>query len=233
MALLLNLLLFIIVFLVVLLVLFFLLVMVIPLSYRFRVCYQGEKVLGGSYLEQNPLYSFRVDYREGRSDTGVKIFFIPLPSITFSGKKVRIHKDKTEIEGEEKKEKKEKAFNSRMVKVFMNKEVVEHLLLLLKDLLKIIKPDRFEISGKVGFEEPHLVGWLWAFLWSLKGLFPGGVIDLESLWDEEYYDVRVMIAGKITPGVVFLRLLRFLLSKRTMKVARELRKLKKLEEATA
>lgn len=233
MAFLLNLLLFIVVFLVVLLVLFILLIMVIPLSYRFRVSYQGEGVLGGAYLEQNSLYSLRMDYREGRSDTGVKILFIPVPFITFSSKKEKNQKDKKELGGEEKIEKEGKTFNSGMLKVFMNMEVAEHLFFLLKDLLKIIKPDRFEISGELGFEEPHEGGWLWAFLWSLKGLFPGGVIDLETLWDEEYYDVRVMIAGKIIPGVVFLRLLRFLLSKRTVKVAGELRKLKKLEKAAA
>ncbi len=109
----------------------------------------------------------------------------------------------------------------------VDREFLRNGLSLFTDMLKILRPEKIALRGRVGFDEPHLTGWLTAFGYMIRGFCKGAVFALEPVWHEEYYEINLSVEGKILSAVVLLRIVRFMLSRRT----RQFLKLLKQEKA--
>ncbi len=214
--------------------LLFFVVMFLPLRYRLQGGYR-EGVFARAFIALQPLFSLQVSYRDSKTRARLRLLYVPIP-LPVPGKREKGDKKeggkkkpgKKAIKKATKKTKKTKSKNThgKMFRVLINRETLEHVLSLVKDLLNILRPEKLEISGRIGFEEPHLGGWLLALLWSLKSFCPEVVIDVESLWDQEHYEAEAVVLGKIIMGVLLVRLFRFVISRKTIKIFKDLRKLK-------
>jgi len=203
-------------------------VLLLPLTYRLKAGYREEAFAGGG-ASQKPLYSILFDYQPHAARVRLKALFIPL-SFQINPeeqKEKKLGKKKKEKKKREGKKSLSKKGSSKVIKTFLKKSTLEHVLLLVRDLLGILRPKKLEVRGKIGLEEPHLLGWGLAFLWSLKSLSDNVFIDIESVWDQEHYDFEVNFEGKMVPGAVLLRLLKFLFSRKTLEIWRHWRKQKK------
>ncbi len=214
--------------------LLFFAVMFLPLRYRLQGGYR-EGYFVRAFIALQPLASLQVSCRDSKTRGRLRLLYVPIP-LPVPGKREKGDKKedgkkkpgkKAKTKKTKKTEKtKSKNTHGKMFRVLIKRETLEHVLSLVKDLLNILRPDRLEISGRIGFEEPHMGGWLLALLWSLESLYPEVVIDVESLWDQEYYEAEAVVVGKITMGMLLVRLFRFVISRKTIRLFKDLRKLK-------
>lgn len=108
-----------------------------------------------------------------------------------------------------KKERKKKGTTS--ILIILDRELKVRGFALFKNLLRILKPDLLSLKGKVGFEEPHLTGWLAAFTQSLKFCCKNESINLEPIWEEECCELEALICGRIMTGLILLKISWFFL----------------------
>ncbi|UNC92912.1 hypothetical protein [Candidatus Contubernalis alkaliaceticus] len=223
-----KILLFLLLALAVVLAFLLLTVLLLPLTYRVKAGY-GKEFFAQGGVSQMPLYSFLFSYCPQEARVHLKFLFIPFSFQVNPGEqKEKKPRKKKENKKQKEKESSSQKDSSKFIKVFMKRSTLEHMLSLLWDLLGILKPEKLEIRGEIGLEEPHLLGWLLAFLWSFKSLCNIFRIELQPLWDREHYDLEVNLEGKMVPGAVLFRLLKFLFSKRTLEIWRQWRKQKKI-----
>ncbi len=97
---------------------------------------------------------------------------------------------------------------------------------LLVDLLKFLWPRRLELEGKIGFDEPHLTGWLAALLHLAGGDERFRRLKLEPAWEEEHCEFRFLVEGALCAGLILFRMARFMLAGRMRRLWKELRRLK-------
>ncbi len=153
-------------------------------------------------------------------------FSISIDPESPKNKKPKAKKDQHEKKPKEK-EKTSEGKSFGFVKQFFNKDIIFHVLYLLRDLVYILKPKVLMIKGKIGFYEPHHTAWMLAILSSLSELNVASKINIETIWDDEYYEGELVIKGHLVILAILTRLLRFVISKNTLKVWRIIRSEKK------
>lgn len=87
----------------------------------------------------------------------------------------------------------------------LDKEFRRRGIKLVRDLINILKPDQFSIKGKIGFEEPHYTGWLAALINSINFSCQNTFIDLEPVFEGEYFAFEFMLRGRIRLGRMLIK----------------------------
>lgn len=186
--------------LVLLFTLFFLLV---PFGYRARAGYSNHPWLNFS-IRCSPAFILAGSWSLQHGDS-FKVNFI------LFGIPLSIDPKKT-VKKEKKKHKK-KGFKAGAF--IMDKDLRVRGIIFLKDLLRILKPDHFSLEGKIGFDEPHLTGWLAAFTAILENCCNHTFVDLEPVWEDEQYEFEALIKGSLSAGLILAKTGWFFLSIRT------------------
>ena len=151
--------------------------------------------------------------------------------LTNEGKKDDKKKKKKKKEFEEVKG--EKKYNLSKIFCSLDSELMGNAIRLLKEIIYILKPDKCALKGKLGFSEPHLNGYLTALTFMKKESIPGLELDIEPYWEEEHYDLSLTVEGKIVLSVLFFKLGRFLLAKRSRQFIKDLKKAKRADSKAA
>lgn len=122
----------------------------------------------------------------GKLNVDINILCIRINSML---NKNRINKkDKKE---EQKKEKEKRDKNFKDILLFLDKNFLSRVLLALKEILGNILPERYEISGTLGFSDPYYTGLLAA----VRAVIPQ--IEIDPDFTREIYDIKLFIMGKV------------------------------------
>ncbi len=189
-----------------------LVIMLIPLRYRVQAGYENNL-----WFSFNLRCSQALIINGSWDDQGSK----PLQAnLILFGITVKVdptkfmRKEKGEKE-KSKEKKKSKTKGSQSLFLVLDRDLQARGIGLLKDILRILKPDLFNLKGRVGFDEPHLTGWLAAvtntFEYSSKETF----VDIEPIWEDEYYEFEALVKGRIMVGAILVKIGWFLLMNRT------------------
>ncbi len=119
-------------------------------------------------------------------------------------------KEKTE---KPKKDGKKKGVSS--ILIILDKELRIRGIALIKELLGILMPDQLYLEGKIGFEEPHLTGWLAASTHILDYCCKKAFIKLEPIWEGEHFEFEAQLTGRIMVGLILIKIGWFLLRLKT------------------
>jgi hypothetical protein len=179
-----------------------LLFLIIPIRYK----------LDGGYLEHlwlnfnlrcSPLLVVRGNLKSS-PDQALHLQFVLM------GIPITLNPEKWEKTDKEKKKKKhhKKKSRSHFLSI-IDRDLRIRGMALVGDLLSILKPDKLEITGKIGFDEPHLTGWLAALCHSLKYCCKSTLINIEPSWEEEHYDLNILLEGRIMTGLIMLKVAGF------------------------
>lgn len=202
--------------------------MIIPIRYSFNGGYTNSLYGFGSI---SVLHFCKILFSYDTNGTISKInlfgFSINIDPETAKNKKARAKKFKLKKNPKEKGKSSQGKESFGFVKQLFKKDILFHVLFFLRDLINILKPKILMIKGKIGFYEPHHTAWLQAILSSLSELNIDSIIDVETVWDDEYYEAELEIKGRLVIIVIVARLLRFFMSKNTLKVWRVYRSEKK------
>jgi len=82
-----------------------------------------------------------------------------------------------------------------------------------KDILNIVKPKYFRISGVYGFEDPSLTGMLLGVTSIIKGAVPSAQIYVNPDFGEENINIEAEIYGDIKVCVIGYRTLKLIIKK--------------------
>lgn len=207
-------------YLLVILLTVFLLFIIFPIKY----CLYGQYNNGLSGYGSITLLKFcKISVLTNSSGTNAKIsllgfsFNIDLKTdetSNFNAKNSHSKKQKNNF-----KQKHQNLNYSVFFKKLLQKDIILHILSLLKDLFNILKPKVLRLTGKIGFSEPHHTAWLEALLSSLSPLNYNN-LNIQTVWDDEYYQINLMIKGHLSFLRILTRLLKFVFSKSTWKVWR-------------
>lgn len=208
----------------------------LPFHYDLRLTLRQKVIFSGD-LGQRPLYSLGFIQEGTRGDPALTVrlaglsFSLSPDSIPGRGKgspppREKRKKGKGRDKGLKKSEKGESP-GLREAKPFIRKEYLQHVLSLGVDLINMARPRYLSVKGQVGFGEPHHTGLLLAALGSLEGIIPSLELDFQPVWIEEYYDLEISTGGRLVPAGALVRLTRFLISARTLKIWRTYRQAKK------
>ncbi|AAK81199.1 hypothetical protein BJV85_000637 [Clostridium acetobutylicum] len=115
-----------------------------------------------------------------------------------------------------KKQKYKKKKNNKKKKKW--KSIFTNLLEYFRQVLNILKPKVFKIEGVYGFYDPSITGIISAILPIVTEIVPLASISLDPTFEEEKLDISIKIYGDITPIVLAIRTLSFLLSRDVRKV---------------
>jgi hypothetical protein len=199
------------------LLLFLLLIILLfsPLKYRFELTYK-ENLSASFSAKIIPLVSLKLNFQDYRFDIILRFF----------GLKTNFQQRKEKKSSKKKDAKKEDfSFPIKLA----SKENFLHFLELLQDMYHIFRPQELRISGMAGFSEPHHTAWLLACLSFLPAKLQRS-INIEPVWDEEYLEAEITAAGSILLCQVLLMSMKFLLSKKTRHIWRQLKQKKKLSQ---
>ncbi|MDZ4131672.1 MAG: hypothetical protein U1E11_00895 [Dethiobacteria bacterium] len=172
--------------------------LIVPLRYRVEGGYETGFLVNYN-LRWSPAFIFKGEWDEGNSENRqpmVLFFGIPL---VIKPKKLKPEKEHDEDKDKDKK----KSFPS--ILTILDKSLRTRGLKLINDLLQILKPDQVEISGKVGFDEPHLTGWLAAVSSSLHYCCRKTWISIEPVWEDECYGLHFLIDGRLRLGLMLVK----------------------------
>lgn len=214
-------------------------ILVAPFRYRFQYAYDGMHkfetgISIGRYISLL-LFNERKSLRTLHGYVRVG-FFKKKMDIALDKQKEQKKQGEQKKQEEQKKQKDQKDRKDRQepVKVvkLVSKPLIEDVFHALQDIIKIILPEYVNISGRIGFYEPHHT----AFLLALTGAATEHIkilnIYMEPVWEEEYFNVKIDVAGKIILMAIIFRCVRLLLSKssrNTWKRWRTLRKAGKVQ----
>lgn len=109
-------------------------------------------------------------------------------------------------------------------KEILQKDNLSHIFSLIQDLFMIMRPKLLLIKARIGFEEPHQTAWMQAFISSISELDINAHINVETVWDEECYEGEIRIEGNFILFIILVRLLRFIVSKKALKIWSAIRK---------
>ena len=189
---------------VILLLLFlFLVIFILLVPFRYR--------LEGGY-DTNPWFIFNIrcspafifdgkwDKAENK-DFKARLVLFGIP-IKIDPQKM-VKKDQTVIKKTKSNKKKKKRLAS--VTAILDKEFRRRGMILIRDLLRIVKPDQLSLNGKIGFAEPHYTGWLVAFSNSINYSCQNTLIDLEPVFEEEHLEVESILKGRVQLGLIIVK----------------------------
>jgi hypothetical protein len=181
-----------------------LLFLIIPIRYKLNGGY-AELFWLNANLRCSPLVIIRGNVKSApHAEQRVQIVLLGIP-ITMHPEKWKSKKDKPE---KEKKRQGKKKRGSGLLKI-LDRDLRIRGMALVGDLLRILKPDRLELNGKIGFDEPHLTGWLAALCHSLKYSSKSTLINIEPNWEEEHYDLNFLLEGRVMIGLIILKIAGF------------------------
>jgi hypothetical protein len=173
-------------------------VLLVPFRYRFEGGYESKPSLCFN-VRCSPAFIFSGTWEDGSLKSKFRLFGIPLNIDPQKFKK----KAKKEEEITKAKDKKKKG--SAMISSILDKEFRRRGMALVRDLVKILKPEELLLKGRIGFAEPHLTGLLAAAVYSLKYCCNQCELDLEPVWEDEYYAFEARLAGKICVGLILVK----------------------------
>ncbi|WP_010243536.1 DUF2953 domain-containing protein [Acetivibrio cellulolyticus] len=110
------------------------------------------------------------------------------------GSKFAKKDNKKEKKDEKKKEKKKEKGKSRN---YLESNFIRCALECLKKVLNHIKPKKFVIEGKVGFEDPYVTGLLCTVLNLLYAELKKANINVRTVFDDEIYEGKCLIQGRV------------------------------------
>ena len=190
-------LLYVIVALLLLLLLLVAFVLLVPFRYRFEGGYESKPWLSFN-VRCSPAFIFNGNWEDGSLKYKFRLFGIP---INIDPQKFKKKAKKEEITKSKDKKKKGLA----MISSILDREFRRRGMALIRDLVKILKPEELFLKGRIGFAEPHLTGWLAAAVSSLKYCCNQCLIDLEPVWEDEYYAFEARLTGKISVGLILVK----------------------------
>jgi hypothetical protein len=173
-------------------------VLLVPFRYRFEGGYESKPSLCFN-VRCSPAFIFNGNWEDGSLKYKFRLFGIPINIDPQKFKK----KAKKEEEITKTKDKKKKGL--AMVSSILDREFRRRGLALIRDLVNILKPEELFLKGRIGFAEPHLTGWLAAAVYSLEYCCNQCIIDLEPVWEDEYYAFEARLAGKISVGLIVVK----------------------------
>lgn len=191
-----------------LLLMIVLFILLIPLRYKVKAGYE-QNIWFDFSIRCSPAFILTGAW-DDRESMPFKVKFI------LCGIPLTIDPDKTDKKEKAKKEKKEskkKSFKTALA--IIDKDLRVRGMALIKELLQILKPDLFFIKGKIGFDEPHLTGWLAAITSSLKYSCKETFLAVEPVWDEEYYELEALLKGRLMVGLILVKIGWFFLKIKT------------------
>lgn len=118
---------------------------------------------------------------------------------------------------EKKPDKKEKSKKKSKSKRSFGKDLILEFFKYFKDIINIVKPKYFKISGVYGFEDPSLTGMLLGLISIIKGAVPKAQIYMEPDFEEEFINIEVEINGDIKVCVICYRTLKLIIKKEVRK----------------
>lgn len=89
-----------------------------------------------------------------------------------------------------------------------------------QDLLHLLKPERCSFKAIVGFDEPHLTGWLAAVSKAMQNWFKNTSIEIEPCWEEECYEFEALLEGRLLVGLMLIKAGWFFLALQTRRFFR-------------
>ena len=110
----------------------------------------------------------------------------------------------------------------------IGKKLIIELFKYFKDIINIIKPKYFRISGIYGFDDPSLTGMLLGLISIIKGAIPNAQIYVKPDFEEENINIEAEICGDIKVCVIGYRTLKLLIKKEVRQILFKKSKLLKL-----
>lgn len=200
---------------IILLALFFLFV---PCSYTLRGGYE-DRFWTDFRIRFSSLFIIR-----GSWDSDLKSPGLLKVMLVIAGFTVTLHPEKWSKKDTKQEVKEKKDLPFRVFVQSTDRELLRSGMNLLYDILRILRPDKIVLKGKIGFDEPHFTGWLAALKSLINAFSSGGWFDLEPVWQEEYYELSFFVEGKVVMGAVALKAARFMLARRTRKFMKVVKK---------
>ncbi len=198
-----------------LILLLLLFILIVPFRYTVQAGYENSPWFNFN-IRCSPAFIIRGawnDKEQTASGGQIRLIIFGLPFKINPQKK-----GKTKEDEKEKKESKKKGFQSMLS--ILDKDLRVRGLKLIKELLQILKPDLFSIKGRIGFEEPHLTGWLAAATNTLKYCCDNAFVEIEPYWEDEYYELETLMKGRIRIGLILVKVGWFFLVNRIKQFSR-------------
>ena len=220
----------------ILLILFILIILTISISYNYYI--------KTSYKESFEVYAviytflFEISFikNKEKEEGFFKILGFKKKFSTDSDKKVgnfveqKIKdkvKEKSKEVKKEKDDKDKKKFSFSFIKSLITKENIKHIFKFLKDIILMVKPDKFKTDLFIGFDDPYNNGILAAYYYTLKSIYPKIPINITISWEKEKYNFENITKGSIRPISIFIRILSFIFSIPVIKTGIKIFKYKK------
>ncbi len=208
---------YIILALLLVIIILILMILVTPVKYTINAQYQDElkysfKVWSGL------LFKFELDPPAGKNVLQFKFLGISWP--------VR-NRPRSRKETSPKRNPNSNFSGFRILRSFLENRLHITIWKLFKNLLAAFKPDDININGSYGFYEPDITAWVLPCCYFLNGMNEAYTVNLNPVWDQEYLEISLLIAGSIIPALLLWYLIKFILQASTWRFLSAVRKNKK------
>lgn len=177
-------------------------ILLVPFRYRLEGGYDSRPWFIFN-IRCSPAFIFAGKWDESENkDLKARIILFGIP-IKIDPQKMRKN-DKSEKKKARSKNTLEKGMTA--ISLILDKEFRRRGVVLIRDLLRILEPDQFIIKGKIGFAEPHYTGWLAALTNSIYYCCHNAFIDLEPVFEDEYYAFNSTLRGRIRLGLILIKI---------------------------
>lgn len=146
--------------------------------------------------------------------------------VVFAGLTFNIDPDKVGAE-KDKPEKKKKDSPNLPLAYYLGSydgAVIKNGIETVKDILKILLPGKIELNGKIGFDEPHLTGWLASVNGMVGECTDWSWFNIEPVWHGEHYEANFLVEGRLIICTILFRAAKFILARRTIKLLWRMKK---------
>ncbi|NLL58898.1 MAG: hypothetical protein GX244_10350 [Firmicutes bacterium] len=203
------------------------LLLFLPLSYSLSAAYKEAP----AYLMcvDSPLFRF-VKERRGE-ETKTRLVIMGLPLEKKLGKKRR-----PGGRGKKKSHEDRALAKSRwllQVRALLTRGNVNHVWRFVAKLLATVKPRHLMLKGRVGLDEPELNAWLLAVYYALKSLYAEIPLQWEPVWDDECVELEGAVEGSLIPAILLFRLALFMASRKTIRILREIYRIRRRRKKVA
>ncbi|HOQ38069.1 MAG TPA: DUF2953 domain-containing protein [Acetivibrio sp.] len=117
-------------------------------------------------------------------------------------KRIEVDKFKKLKSDKEKPKRKEKKREKIDFQKYLEPDFIECALISLKKVLRHIKPRKFIIEGRVGFEDPYVTGLMCAVLNVFYEVLKKANISIKTVFDDEVLEGRCLIQGRVIPAYI-------------------------------
>lgn len=185
----------------------------IPFEYNFDG-YVNESIYGKGIVKWLfGLTRFTV-YKE-KEESNIKVKF------SLCGFGLPVNKSKNDNKKNNKKnknkDKKKDKRKSSQRKTKITKKLIGICYEYFKDIVNIIKPRYINVSGVYGFDDPSITGIVCGIISIINSTIPNSIINVEPEFEDEVYDLKVNVSGRIIGFVILFRTLRFIMNKEVRK----------------